>query len=336
MAWMTAKDNEKLYYETWQVPAPRAVLQILTGLGEMAWHYEEFAREANRRGFSVWLHEYRKHGRSQAAYGEGNIFLTFAEDAAQLLSMIRRENPGSKVFLVCHSLGTGIGQFAIAKKGARWDGIAMTGPSHRVIEGSRFEKLLDRAEAAVREEGPDAPSRDIYPEIFDGQNDEFADENSPFSFITSDREKWEFMASLPFTSPDYSNRFYRDFLLMQCVMLDELALENQAAFANASAPAAILPARAVEAHAVPGVPASTRDAEPQAAAPALPILLLTGERDVTSEHGTYAAVKAKRLRDAGFSDVTAKSYPGLRHSILQETRRAEVTDDILTWFEARI
>lgn len=110
MAFMTDKEGEKIYYETWPVESPRAVIQILTGLGEIAWYYEELAQEANRHGLSVWLHEYRKHGRSEAKYGQENIFLTFAADAAQLLSMIREETPDKKVFLVCHSLGTGIGQ----------------------------------------------------------------------------------------------------------------------------------------------------------------------------------------------------------------------------------
>ena len=304
MAYMTAKDDRSIYYEHWQTPSSRAVIQILTGLGEMAWYYEDFARKANQCGYSVYLHEYRKHGRTDADYGEGNIFLTFASDAAQMLTLIRQENPGKKVFLVCHSLGTGIAQFALAKEGARWDGIAMTGPSHRVIEPDRFDRLLRQAEQAILDQGPDAPSSDIYPEVFDGQNDEFAEENSPFSFITSDREKWDFIASLPFTSPDYSNRFYRDFLLMQGVMIDELSLENQAS--------------------------------PLPQITGLPVLLLTGEQDITSEHGRYAAVKADRLRAAGFTDITHKSYPGLRHSILQEVRRGEVEDDILTWITVRL
>jgi pimeloyl-ACP methyl ester carboxylesterase len=85
----------------------------------MAWYYEDLAKKANQLGFSVYLHEYRKHGRTEADYGDGNIFLTFASDAAQMLTRIRQENPGKKVFLVCHSLGTGIAQFAIAKEGAK-------------------------------------------------------------------------------------------------------------------------------------------------------------------------------------------------------------------------
>ena len=299
MAYIETRDGQKLYMEKWEVENPRACIQILTGLGEMAWYYEEFAKEANARGFSVYMHEYRKHGRSDAAYGEGNLFLNFAADAAQVFGLIREENPGRKIFLTCHSLGTGIGQFAAALEGVRWDGIAMTGPSHRVIGADRFSRLLAMAEAAVHQEGEDAPSRDIYPEIFDGQNDDFAEENSPFSFITSDREKWDFIASLPFTSPDYSNRFFRDFVIMQGVLLDEFALEK-----------------------------TGKDP--------VPVLLLTGEKDVTSENGTYAKVKADRLQEAGFADVESKVYEGLRHSILQETRRAEVAADILSWISARV
>jgi len=299
MAFIESRDGQKLYMESWKVEDPRACIQILTGLGEMAWYYEEFAEEANARGFSVYIHEYRKHGRSDAAYGEGNLFMNFAADAAQVFRLIREENPGQKIFLTCHSLGTGISQFAAALEGVRWDGIAMTGPSHRVIDAERFSRLLAMAEAAVHLEGEDAPSRDIYPEIFDGQNDDFADENSPFSFITSDKEKWAFIASLPFTSPEYSNRFFRDFVIMQGVLLDEFALEK-----------------------------TGKDP--------VPVLLLTGEKDVTSENGTYAKRKADRLRDAGFADVEAKVYEGLRHSILQETRRAEVAGDILDWISARV
>ncbi|MBR2730335.1 MAG: alpha/beta hydrolase [Lachnospiraceae bacterium] len=299
MAFIESRDGQKLYMESWKVEDPRACIQILTGLGEMAWYYEEFAEEANARDFSVYMHEYRKHGRSDAAYGEGNLFMNFAADAAQVFRLIREENPGQKIFLTCHSLGTGISQFAAALEGVRWDGIAMTGPSHRVIDAERFSRLLAMAEAAVHLEGEDAPSRDIYPEIFDGQNDDFAEENSPFSFITSDKEKWAFIASLPFTSPEYSNRFFRDFVIMQGVLLDEFALEK-----------------------------TGKDP--------VPVLLLTGEKDVTSENGTYAKRKADRLRDAGFADVEAKVYEGLRHSILQETRRAEVAEDILDWISARV
>lgn len=299
MAFIETRDGQKLYIEKWEVENPRACIQILTGLGEMAWYYEEFAKEANAGGFSVYMHEYRKHGRSDAAYGEGNLFLNFAADAARVFGLIREENPGRKIFLTCHSLGTGIAQFAAALEGVRWDGIAMTGPSHRVISAERFARLLAMAEAAVHLEGEEAPSRDIYPEIFDGQNDDFAEENSPFSFITSDQEKWDFIASLPFTSPDYSNRFFRDFVIMQGVLLDELALER-----------------------------TGKDP--------VPVLLLTGEKDVTSENGTYAKIKADRLREAGFTDVESKVYEGLRHSILQETRRAEVAADILGWISARV
>ena len=119
MAFIESRDGQKLYMESWKVEDPRACIQILTGLGEMAWYYEEFAEEANARGFSVYIHEYRKHGRSDAAYGEGNLFMNFAADAAQVFRLIREENHGQKIFLTCHSLGTGISQFAASLEGVR-------------------------------------------------------------------------------------------------------------------------------------------------------------------------------------------------------------------------
>ena len=96
MAHMTSRDSRNIYYESWQASSPRAVIQILTGLGEMAWYYKDLAKKANQLGFSVYLHEYRKHGRTEADYGDGNIFLTFASDAAQMLTRIRQENPAKR------------------------------------------------------------------------------------------------------------------------------------------------------------------------------------------------------------------------------------------------
>lgn len=311
MSFFTAEQGKQIYYEKFssgdqsgddsrQNP-PRAVVQILTGLAEMAWYYRDFADEAVKAGYTVYLHEYRLHGRTEAGYDEksDNLFRTFAQDAGRMRQIIGRENPGVPVILMGHSLGTAVGQIAISSKYGTWDGFVLTGPSNLIFPPEKEARMRSIFEAAIGRDGLDAPSREIYAELFDGNNEPFAEEHSPFSFITSDPEKWKWIASVPFTSPAYSNRFFRDMVNLWTEVLPENLLENN----------------------------DFQD---------LPVLILSGGEDVSSQMGKWAAEKASLLEDEGYEDVSYKIYPGTRHSILQDVKRDEVTSDILNWIGERL
>ncbi len=297
MAFFTSYDGGRIYYEKSEVPAPRAVVQILTGLGEMALYYTEFTKALNEAGYSVWLHEHRGHGRTEAPYCRENLFFGFAGDAAVMNRILREENPGLPVILFGHSLGTNVGQYALNHTDGHWDGIVFTGPSHGFFTAEDVIRKTLVARAAIERDGPDAPSGEIYEEIFNRNNDPFPEDDSPLAFITTDPEKRAFIASLPYTSPPYSNRFFLEFMEFSW-LLETDALEWY------------------------------RDRS-------IPVLILVGEKDPTCENGRSGARRAALMRKIGFSDVTDKIYPGLRHSLLQETRRREVTEDILGWLGER-
>lgn len=291
-------DGETLYYKAWKAEKPRAVFQILTGLAEVAEYYEDFAGAAVRSGFSVYLLEYRRHGRNRSSYGEGNLFINYARDNAFFLKMIRIQEPGLKVFVMSHSLGTMVTQMAFSHTNADWDGVILMGLSHNAYTEEKRKRQLALAEAAIEKYGPDAMNEDIYEEVFNHLNDRFAGENSPFSFITSDRDKWEWIASLPYTSPGYSNRFFKEFVEAWS-LLETCGLETY------------------QDH-------------------SLPVLILNGSEDVTAENGSYGDTKLDMLEEAGFEDVESAVYEGLRHSILQETLGDIVAEDILTWAEEHL
>ena len=290
----TSHDGEKIWYKIWRADAPRAVIQIMTGLAETADYYEEMAKYLNQAGYSVALHEYRQHGRTRAGYGDGNLFRNYARDGAQLCSMLRASRPGLPVVLFAHSLGTTVSQIAIYEKMEKWDGVIYTGPSCKVMPPERKKRLLPLAENSINKYGEDSP------EVFARLNAPFAAEKSPYSCITSDSSKWKWISRLPFKGPDYSNRFFRDFILLQADIATGETLEN-------SVPPLIN----------------------------TPVLLLTGSDDVTAANGTYGDTKAKLLRRAGYKDVTSIVYPGLRHSVLQEKARMKVLEDITEWLKKR-
>ena len=295
-------DNKKIWYTVWEAEAPRACIQVMTGLAEMADYYEEFAAVMNKAGYTVALHEFRGHGRSTDEYGEGNLFRNYAREGAQLCDMIRRTHPGLPVVLFGHSLGTTVSQIAIYEKMARWDGVMYTGPSHSTFHIGRRDELLDEVDQCISKYGPEAESLLIYREVFIPLNAPFPDEKSPFSFITTDRKKWEWIASLPYTSPAYSNRFFHDFIILQADISVTETLEN-------TQPPLI----------------------------DLPVLFMTGADDVTASNGKYGDIQSALLKKAGCKDVTSIVYPGLRHSLLQEAEpgRRKVLEDITKWMEKR-
>ena len=106
----TSFDGEKIWYKV-------AVIQIMTGLAEVADYYEIFAPEMVKAGYTVALHEYRKHGRTRAEYGKGNLFRNYARDGAALCAILRRSFPELPVVLFAHSLGTTVSQIGCYRSG---------------------------------------------------------------------------------------------------------------------------------------------------------------------------------------------------------------------------
>lgn len=67
----------------------------------------------------------------------------------------------------------------------------------------------------------------------------------------------------------------------------------------------------------------------------LPVLLVTGERDVASNEAAAVRELESRLRARGL-DVDARYYPDARHEVLNELNRDEVTADIVAWLDTRV
>jgi alpha-beta hydrolase superfamily lysophospholipase len=67
----------------------------------------------------------------------------------------------------------------------------------------------------------------------------------------------------------------------------------------------------------------------------LPVLLVTGERDVASNDAANVRELEVRFRAAGL-DIDSRYYADARHELLNELNRDEVTADIVGWLDAHI
>lgn len=63
----------------------------------------------------------------------------------------------------------------------------------------------------------------------------------------------------------------------------------------------------------------------------LPIYVFVGDKDPINQDLALLTPLIDRYRAAGLKDLDVKIYSGGRHEMLNETNRAEVVADLLTW-----
>jgi alpha-beta hydrolase superfamily lysophospholipase len=68
----------------------------------------------------------------------------------------------------------------------------------------------------------------------------------------------------------------------------------------------------------------------------LPVYLAVGDQDPVNGNLALFDVLVQRYRDAGIKDLTVRVYPGARHEILNETNRAAVVAELLSWAERAV
>ena len=122
----------------WPVASPRAVVQLVHGLGEHARRYDHVAAALNRAGFSVYADDHRGHGltgqnmiktgvtKRKGQLGPGGMTATMNQ-IHDVTEMIKREHPGLPLFYFGHSLGAMMGQRLINRYPNDYFGAILSG-----------------------------------------------------------------------------------------------------------------------------------------------------------------------------------------------------------------
>lgn len=122
----------------WPVAKPKAIIQLVHGLGEHARRYDHVAAELNRHGYSVYADDHRGHGltgvsmidrkisKQMGELGPGGMRATINQ-IHELTDLIHIENPGVPLFLFGHSLGAMISQKLLNQHSADYRGVILSG-----------------------------------------------------------------------------------------------------------------------------------------------------------------------------------------------------------------
>lgn len=133
-----------IHYHRWAPEyEPRAVVQIVHGLGEHSLRYEYVAKRLVAEGYEVWGDELRGHGPTGLEQWNGDFTklgklgpggVRGAISAVrQFSSVIRNERPGKKLTVLGHSLGAIFAQIILNLGGSRdYDRIVLSGAALRL------------------------------------------------------------------------------------------------------------------------------------------------------------------------------------------------------------
>lgn len=124
----------------WPVADPKAVVQLVHGIGEHARRYDHVAKKLNSLGYSVYADDHRGHGQTgkgmveagitkkQGPLGPGGMDAVLAQ-VRQLTELIKSEHPNAKLVMLGHSWGSMLAQRLYDNYSSDLDALVLSGSS---------------------------------------------------------------------------------------------------------------------------------------------------------------------------------------------------------------
>jgi alpha-beta hydrolase superfamily lysophospholipase len=143
-----------IVYDVAPAERPRAVVQLLHGVGEHAGRYAALISALAVAGYTVYADDHRGHGRTGMAQHRGDVSRLgrlgpgghrAAVDAVRMLTQrIRAEHPDLPLVLLGHSWGSFLAQILVNRDPDAYDAVVLSGSALR-MPGSLNAGDLNRA-----------------------------------------------------------------------------------------------------------------------------------------------------------------------------------------------
>lgn len=282
----------------------QAVFQIVHGMVEFIERYSDFANYLTEQGFLVVGHDHLGHGASVVTKEDWGYIAKeqgsscMVRDIHKLRIMTERKNPDIPYFILGHSMGSYLVRKYITKYGEHLSGVIIVGTGTVPEKVCNFGMKLLKAMARFL--GWHYRNPLLEKLFFFGPFNEFdMDGSNPQnSWLTKDIEiVKKYYSDERCTFKFTVNGYYN---LLQTIAYD------------------------------------SRRKNIEKIPKALPIFLLSGDRDPVGNFGKGVRKVERQLKKAGIRDLSCKLYRNSRHEILNELDRKNVYEDIVKWCENRI
>lgn len=279
-----------------------AILLIQHGLSEHSGRYGAFAHFMARRGFHVYAHDHRGHGRTQAADAPQGVFApkggatVVLEDCLAIRDAATASHPGLPVIVFGHSMGGLIALNLAQNAPAKTDAVAVWNANFDGGRNACIARSLLAAERMML--GSDVPSRLLPRFTFEAWG----------NAIVGHRTAFDWLSSRPEIVDAYMNDPLCGFLPSVSMWIDVFALIRR------------------------GGSAAALRRLPRA----MPIHLVGGSADPSTGYGQALRRLAERARSAGLAAVTLRVRDGLRHETLNEPDADVAMAEFALWADRAV
>ncbi|MCI0571979.1 MAG: alpha/beta hydrolase [Myxococcaceae bacterium] len=300
---VSVQDGHSVHLQRW-APATgtpvRGVMHLVHGMAEHAARYARLAGALTARGWVVYAHDQRGHGRTAAREEDLGFFAPrdgwnhLVRDLGELLARERSEHPGVPLVLLGHSMGSFVVQQFLSVQPELVDAAVLSasnGSPPLLAHAGRLVARLERARL-----GPRGRSKLLGALSFGEYNKAFAPTRTAFDWLSRDAAEVDLYVADPRCGFDCTTTAWVD-------LLDALpGLTGAGALAR--------------------IPKD------------LPVYVFSGDRDPVGENGKGVRRLVEAYQRAGLRSVTLTLYPEGRHEMLNETNRDQVVSELLAWLEA--
>jgi len=129
-----------LFYKSWTVAKPKAIIQIVHGFCEHSGRYVKLIDHLVKENFAVFIHDHKGHGKSEGTRNHITTLNTFVDDAHILTEQILKKYPNIPLFLIGHSMGSLVAQRYAIKYQKELNGLILSGSG---TSPPKFPKILE-------------------------------------------------------------------------------------------------------------------------------------------------------------------------------------------------
>lgn len=296
--------NVRLHTRRWsseQGGSPRAVVQIAHGMAEHGGRYAHVAQALVDAGYVVYAADHRGHGQSAQSDADLGYFADHdgwqrvIADMFVLNQRIASEHPTLRRFLIGHSMGSMLARDYLTLHGDSVQAVVLSGTSAPTGALAKVGALIAKGERFRI--GARGRSKLLEAMSTGDYNRQFRPNRTAHDWLSRDEEQVDRYIADPRCGFDFTVQGWID------VLSGVQRIEDATLIAH--------------------IPHQ------------LPVILMSGSRDPLGKNGRGIEAVAQLFRSAGMKHVDVKLYPDARHEIFNETNRAEVIGDLVTWLNAR-
>lgn len=276
---------------------PQAILQICHGLGEHGGRYRVFAEFMAAQGFAVYAHDHRGHGKTQAEDAPQGRFAgsdgtgKVIADVKAVTDHAMAAHPCLPVLLFGHSMGGLIALNSVLSHPRLYAGLAVWNSNFAVGALGRLAQIVLKTERALK--GSDVPSMILPKLTFETWAGSMPEHRTSADWLSRDPAEVDAYNADPLCGFDISVSMWLDVFTLTFRGTDATLLARL-----------------------------KKD---------MPMHLVGGGQDPATEGGKAISWLSHKLAERGFSRITKRIYPEMRHETLNEIGRKQAMQEFADW-----